>query len=284
MKTSLRLFALVSILSIVGWVPAKAQSLATFAFPANNATGFPAGDSIVITTHWKIDTSCLLAPVGDTLSNDTAITNVLVISQFVHDSVADSLWPLMSQALHCILLNDTTLSVKLGSLSFGTSYIASIYALRAIDTFGDTLTVPDTIHIKFQTAYGTQEIIGSSVAGSGGIMRCGDTIRVHFNQNLDSANTPSGPLFTIAASIPTDTFPTGPTDTTLHYMYRDSAVSSNQWIDPSDSSTVFITSSSLNPGQVYHFQQWPSRLTGDSIQNLNYALNIESKENIHLST
>ncbi len=148
-------------------------------FPANNAAGVSVGDSIVITTHWKIDTTCLVsAKWNDTLWNE--ITNVYVLSQYVYDSVADSLWGPMSASLQCNLLNDTTLSVKLGTLDNGINYIAQINNIRVINTSGDTLSVPDTIRIQFRTAYGTQEILGSTVLDSGGRMRCSDTIRVRF--------------------------------------------------------------------------------------------------------
>jgi hypothetical protein len=94
MKTTFRLLAIASILVAFGWA-VNAQSLATFVFPANNATGIPIGDSIIITTHWKIDTSCLVAHAGDTLE-DTEISNVFVVSKYVHDSISDTLWGSMS--------------------------------------------------------------------------------------------------------------------------------------------------------------------------------------------
>ncbi len=208
---------------------------------------------------------------------------MLVIDQFTHDSVADSLWWPMSEAQTYSLVNDTTLSISLGTLEFGTNYTATIKNLRTIDTLGDTLTVPDTIHISFKTAYGTAAIIGSSVLDSGGIIRCGDTVRVVFNQPLDSANTPTGPIFEISALNPTNDFPSSDTDTTIHYMYSDSLVPSMSWLDPGNRSIVCIRGSNLQPGQSYLFREWVSRLTGDSSQNMFYTLNVKGSAAIQIS-
>src|ERR1041385_3412757 len=101
----------------------------------------------------------------------------------------------MSRATGVTVLNDTTLTVNTSALDNATEYIAILRNLRVVDTANDTLTVPDSIRVSFTTAYGTPMILGSSVLESGGMMRCSDTLRVYFNQPLDSASTPTGALF-----------------------------------------------------------------------------------------
>ncbi len=280
---------LVLIIVVGGATISKAQTpLARFVAPTNGQTGVSISDSITIITRWRVDTSCLLPP-GDSVANDTTyghdteLTNVLVLPKYVFDSIADSLWWAMSPVQSVDLVNDTTLSIHMGTMYSGTNYKVVIQNLKVIDSSGDTLTVPDTISLNFQTAYGTQEILGSTVLDSSGLMRCGDTLRVYFNQPLDSANTPSGPLFEIHALNATNDFPASDTDTTVHYMYTDSLVPSTSWLDPTNPSIVCVKGTELQPGQNYLFEEWPSRLTGDSSQDAYYTLNVKGSYEVQIT-
>lgn len=161
-----------------------------------------------------------------------------------------------------VIVNDTTIEfTPMYALQNGTTYEGAIIGLRLVSG-SDTITVPDTAaRISFTTVILPPHVTSISCMSSGYVLTQ-DTITAFFSAKLDSVNGGGGPIISLAASIVR--YDSG-SDSMLVY---DSAVSTAEWLDGSDSTQMHILpNGGMVPGQGYSVAVKMSNLTGDTAQD-----------------
>lgn len=267
--------------------PAKAQS-ARFSTPVNGSVNVSINPTIRIYTQAKID-SAGIAFGGYQI--DSLQKAILVIPKYVYDSIPHFMYDSTTSSYIDIWNklgvrgaysnpNDTTLEFVPPTLKMGQTYVAIIHNVFVVSGTS-TVQVYDTITTVFTTVLPPHSIVSNSLVHLGTQQfKTNDTIKIRFSRKLDSANTPAGPLaeLYLMARNPADTIID--TLSSIPPFIQD-PVNYFAWVGGADSSYLYITSNELATGSTFELSLLPSRLTGDSTQDVAFRTKI--KERLHLS-
>ncbi|TAL67837.1 MAG: hypothetical protein EPN82_13005 [Bacteroidetes bacterium] len=255
------------------------QPTISIEFPSQGATNISLLPQIkiMVNSPYKIDESCL--NLSDTIpyNNWDSVNNRHYISEMTvfpssyyegNDSTLQmALW--FGTRTKNILINDSTFQILLfGRLGYETEYGIYIDDIRVYDPqTSDTLTFDTLLVPQFTTTKPMYRV--ENISSNGNVIRTGDTVFIYFNRDLDSANTPLGPIATIYKSDTTTI------DDTLRYIFNE--VSSTSFLGDTSTTICIKPDTNYTLGNEYFLKVDLFGLTGDSSNNIFTTIPLKEK-------
>lgn len=249
---------LIPILFLVAGLQVHAQHTGTITTPTDGASGVSTSPTIYVLANGTIDSSSI-SWIADT--GDSALT-VSLIEQEVADSAGGlDWWPVQYSGTFSMPTPDALTFEPEGSLEWDTEYIVILRGLQVLDSLGNPHVIdPDTV--TFTTQEAPHHLMSTSHFSGDNLCQC-DTIELLFNRQLDSTESPAGPI-AIVERVYVDT--------------------SNAWGDSveqvgtgyelsADSLTLRVSlTDTIEIGGSYRIRVPVSRLSGDTLDDRTFPL------------
>jgi|GEM_PF-5736059 len=234
--------------------------------PADNAAGVSKNlYEIGFETDYDIDVSSLDAtPYGADSASGGYGRHVYLLPKAHYDSLSYNFELIKRSSIRgtLTLIDDTTLKFAFtaGTLNFETEYAVIVEGIRLVQVGPDTVEVAQSV-MTFTTEQPPHYV--SAFEPSGGLYRCGDTLKAYFNRKVTSTSNGSGPL-------------------AQFIRYRNSSVTSGivTWEEDTvsatmslsaDSTVLFLATSGLDDS-TYSLKIRPSIMTGDPSDTVSFSV------------